>query len=77
MQLTQEILRKMVVAAQDLESPATPCNDCWDQVDRFAELTLAGKNAAEAMPLIHEHLQRCPKCREEFEALLTVLRDQL
>jgi len=33
----------------------------------------AGKNAAEAMPLVQEHLDRCNDCREEFEALLAAL----
>ena len=43
----------------------------------FAELHLAGKNAAEALPLVQDHLDRCGNCREEFEALLTALRAEI
>ena len=50
------------------------CDECFEQLDRFAEAVLAGKNAAEAMPLVQDHLNRCGDCREEFEALLTALR---
>ena len=50
------------------------CETCFTQLDIFVELRLAGKNAAEAMPLVHEHLLRCPYCREEFEALLSALQ---
>jgi len=50
------------------------CDLCFEELDRFVETTLAGKNAAEAMPLVHDHLERCRDCREEFEALLTALR---
>jgi hypothetical protein len=50
------------------------CDECFEQLDRFAETVLAGKNAAEAMPLVQDHLNRCGDCREEFEALLTALR---
>ena len=50
------------------------CDECFAQLDRFVELQLAGKNAAEAMPLVHDHLERCQDCREEFEALLAALR---
>lgn len=50
------------------------CAECFEQVDRFVDLTLADKNAAEAMPLVHDHLQRCRDCHEEFEALLKALR---
>ena len=50
--------------------------DAFDaQVDRFAEMALAGLGAAEALPLVEEHLSGCPICREEFEALMDVLRD--
>jgi hypothetical protein len=50
------------------------CTECFEQVDRFVEMQLAGKNAAEAMPLVQDHLDRCGYCREEFEALLEALR---
>ncbi len=50
------------------------CDECYEQLDRFADLHLAGKNAAEAMPLVQDHLDRCGDCREEFEALLAALR---
>ena len=50
------------------------CDECFEQLDRFAEEVLAGKNAAEAMPLVQDHLDRCGDCREEFEALLAALQ---
>lgn len=49
------------------------CDECFEQLDRFAELHLAGKSPAEAMPLVADHLTRCGDCREEFEALLAAL----
>ena len=50
------------------------CDECFDQLDRFVDLTLAGKTASEAMPLVQDHLERCGDCREEFEALLSALQ---
>jgi predicted anti-sigma-YlaC factor YlaD len=50
------------------------CAECFEQVDHFVEVKLAGRNAAEAMPLVQDHLDRCSDCREEFEALLAALR---
>jgi predicted anti-sigma-YlaC factor YlaD len=37
-------------------------------------MTLVGINAAEAMPLVQDHLEHCRECREEFEALLEALQ---
>jgi len=50
------------------------CDECFDELDQFVEMKLAGKDTAEAMPLVQDHLERCPPCREEFEALLAALR---
>jgi hypothetical protein len=50
------------------------CDRCFEEMDQFVEMTLAGKNAAEALPLVQDHLLRCKDCREEFEALLAALR---
>jgi hypothetical protein len=50
------------------------CEECFQELDRFVEMNLAGKDAAEAMPLVQDHLERCRECREEFQALLGALR---
>lgn len=50
------------------------CPECYEHMDRFADFTLAGADAARAMPRLQEHLERCIHCREEFEALLTAVR---
>ena len=50
------------------------CDECLEELDRFAEMKLAGKDVAEAMALVQDHLDHCSDCREEFEALLAALR---
>jgi hypothetical protein len=49
------------------------CADCFSVLDTFMELILEGKNAAEIMPLVNDHLIRCGDCHEEFEGLLAAL----
>jgi hypothetical protein len=74
MNLDPAVLKQMVRVVLSTRSDEIGCEECFDQLDRFVEMTLAGKDAAEAMPLVHDHLARCRDCREEFEALLEVLR---
>jgi hypothetical protein len=50
------------------------CDECMEQLDRFVEMKLAGKDAAEALPLVQDHLERCVDCHEEFAALLKAVR---
>jgi len=74
MKLRPKTLQRMVRNVLTTRPDEIGCDECLDQLDRFVEITLAGKNAAEAMPLVYDHLERCDDCREEFEALLVVLR---
>ena len=74
MKYTREFLKMIVLAAQSTNGPELGCDDCWDKVDRFAELTLTGRDAEEAMPLVASHLQRCSACTDEFNALLDALK---
>ena len=68
------MLKQMVRALIATRPDEIGCDECFAELDRFVEMTLAEKNAAEAMPLVKDHLRRCRDCREEFEALLAVLR---
>ncbi|MDY7075711.1 MAG: hypothetical protein SXV54_02185 [Chloroflexota bacterium] len=72
--LEPAMLKQMVHAVLSTRPDEIGCGECFEQLDRFVEMTLAGKDAAEAMPLVQDHLERCRDCYEEFEALLTVLR---
>jgi len=74
MKIEPTILKQMVRGVMTTSEDEIGCDECFEQLDRFVEITLAGKDAAEAMPLVQNHLNRCGNCREEFEALLTTLR---
>ena len=69
-QLMGQILTKV---ANTLPEEIT-CDECLQELDRFAEMKLLGQPAEEAMPLVAQHLAVCRDCREEFEALLRALR---
>ena len=74
MKLEPTTLKRMVRSALDTDPDEIGCDDCFEQLDRFIEMELADKQVGEAMPLVEDHLRRCRACREEFEALLAVLR---
>ena len=74
MKLEPATLKQMVRNVLTTQPDEIGCDECFERLDRFVEMKLAGKNAAEAMPLVQDHLERCQDCREEFEALLTALQ---
>ena len=55
-----------------LLGPAGPeigCDECFEKLDRYVELELAGEDADAAVPGLRAHLDGCPACREEHESL--------
>jgi len=67
-------LKKMVRTIVTTRPDEIGCDECFDQLDRLVEMTLAGKEMPEAMQLVQDHLERCDDCYEEFEALLAAMR---
>ena len=60
-----------------LLGPAGPeigCDECFDALDRYVELQVAGLDADAAIPGLRAHLDGCPACREEHESLLALVR---
>jgi hypothetical protein len=49
--------------------PEVGCDECFDELDRFVELELAGADVDAALPGLRAHLDGCPACREEHESL--------
>ena len=45
------------------------CDACFDLLDEYVELEVAGADADERVPGMREHLVGCPACREEHESL--------
>jgi hypothetical protein len=65
------ILVRVVAETHETE---IACDECFEQLDSFAETELSGLEASVAMPLVSDHLDKCADCRSKFEALLTALR---
>jgi hypothetical protein len=63
-------LFEVLLATRDVE---IGCDDCLMQVASYCETELAGKEVPEALRLVREHLEICPDCHEEYQALLAAM----
>lgn len=52
------------------------CDDCFEQLDRYVDLQVAGNDADAALPGLRAHLHGCPACREEYESLRALVSAQ-
>jgi hypothetical protein len=55
--------------------PAEPeilCDECFEKIDQYVDLELAGIDADRELPGMRPHLEGCPACAEEYDSLKTL-----
>jgi hypothetical protein len=62
---TRKLLARMLGPA----GPELTCEECFEHLDRFVELELAGADAEAQVPGMGAHLQGCPACHEDHDSL--------
>ena len=55
--------------------PEIGCDACFEELDRYVELELAGADVDAAVPGLRVHLDGCPACREEPESLRALVAE--
>ena len=65
--------RALVAILEKTRDVELPCDQVHDLVAQFAEMDLRGEDTARLLPLVHQHLEMCTDCRDEFEALIRIL----
>jgi hypothetical protein len=56
--------------------PEIGCDDCFEQLDRYVEIEVAGGDPDAVVPGMSAHLEGCPACSEEHDSLVALLRSQ-
>ena len=51
------------------DGPELSCEECFEQLDRYVELELAGTDADRAVSGMRAHLEGCPACHDDHESL--------
>jgi hypothetical protein len=52
------------------------CDECFERLDEFVELELAGLDADAQIPGLRAHLDGCPACRDEHDALCALIASE-
>jgi len=65
----QQMIERLVGPAD----PELGCEECFELLDTYVELELAGLAADAEMPLMRAHLRGCSACRDDHDSLLALL----
>lgn len=66
-------LRDIMEMIFSVQEEDIDCDECGEHLDVYADKLRDGEEPAEILPSVKRHLEQCLCCREEFEALLTML----
>ena len=73
-EITDEVVLRFLKILEQVREEDLSCSDMYARLDEFVEAEVKdGKDAAIITPLIHEHLDMCSDCCDEYEALLNVV----
>jgi hypothetical protein len=62
-------LKQTLVRLLGPAEPEVGCDACFEELDRYVELEIAGEDADAAVPGLRAHLAGCLACREEHDSL--------
>jgi hypothetical protein len=68
--MTADHTRKQLV--ERLLGPSGPevsCEECFELLDQYVELEVAGEPVDVRLPGMRAHFEGCPACREDHESL--------
>ncbi len=74
-EIQDEVVLKFLQILDTVREEEMSCDQMFTQLDEFVELEVKSRDAAKLMPLIQEHIDMCPECCDEYQALLTVLEN--
>jgi hypothetical protein len=61
--------RDLLAALLGPGEPELTCDECFELLDRYVDLEVAGADADRAVPGMRPHLSGCPACRDDHESL--------
>ena len=61
--------RELVARLLGPAGPEVSCDECFELLDEYVDIELAGDDPAARLPGMRAHLDGCPACREDHESL--------
>ena len=58
------------------DGPELTCERCFEELDRYVELEVAGADADAAIPGMRAHLEGCSACAEDHESLRALVQQR-
>ncbi len=74
-ELSTEAVLGFLRVLENVDKEEITCDELYAKLDEYVEREVDQKDAAKIMPLMRDHLDICPECCDEYEALLHVVQE--
>ncbi len=61
--------RNLIARLLGPAEPEVSCDRCFELLDQYVDLELAGEDADARLPGMRAHFEGCPACHEDHESL--------
>ncbi len=72
--ISQEHLVDLMHRLEHTMEGVYSCEEAFALLDEYVEMVATDEEAKRLMPLVQNHLDMCPGCKDEFEILLHILK---
>jgi len=75
MKLNAQQIADLIDLTTETSTDDLGCDGCYELLDLFAQAELDETAIPESLQRVREHLVQCKCCRDEYDALLTGIRE--
>ncbi len=76
MAMTSDQAKKMLRMIEKTQDEELSCDEVFELLAVYAEKAARGEDVGDLFPLVEHHLEMCPDCREEYEAVMRILEQR-
>ncbi len=73
--MTTDPRRDLVARVLGPAGPEVTCEECFEVLDQYVDLELAGEDVDARLPGMRAHLSGCPACKEDHDSLRDLVAD--
>jgi hypothetical protein len=70
----KDFIRELLEQLAKTEHQEASCDEVFEVLDIYAEAVAQGEDPQQLLPLVKKHFELCHCCKEEYEALLSILK---
>lgn len=71
--MTKPVWQTLLKSALETEEYEIGCQECYDLLDEYTDLLIAGAVPCKVMHLVKQHLKHCPDCTHLSQSLISII----